>query len=269
MPKTKAKKSKYIFLFLRILVVTAAIVWAISRIGQEQKWNSFIEHFRQMNIWIFVGTLCIFTLTHAIVGMRWWLLLRSQSVFINLWVAVRLYFLGWFYNNFMPSSVGGDLIRAWYVTRHTEKRFEAALSVFVDRAIGLLSTLMIAAFFYLFFLRGQNLAITSRDDQGAFLETISEYKWLFLVIIMVIAVVFCGLLVHRKTRAMLKKSWSSLCLRSMKIIARLKDAAVIYCSKPLTVLTVLGLTAFVQIMVISAFWVLGVNMGIEAGIKYY
>lgn len=37
----------------------------------------------------------------------------------------------------------------------------------------------------------------------------------------------------------------------------------------MTILAVFGLTVFVQIMVITGFWFLGINMGIGASIKYY
>ncbi len=270
MAKAKVKKTKYIFLFLRIAVVACGVILVVSRIGQEQRWNSFVEYFRRMNMWVFVGMLGIFSIAHIIIGLRWWLLLRAQSIFIGFWAAIRLYFLGWFYNNFMPGSVGGDLVRAWYVTKHTDKRFEAALSVFVDRAIGLLSTLIIAAFFYLIFLRGQGSVITSGDEgQGGLLKSLSEYKWLLLLAVVLIAAVFCGFLLHRRGREMLGQAWSYICVHGARMIKKLIDAAIIYYSKPLTILTVFGLTVFVQIMVITGFWVLGVNMGIPASIKYY
>jgi uncharacterized protein (TIRG00374 family) len=106
-------------------------------------------------LWIFAAATIIFAAGNVIISLRWWLLLKTQSIFIELRAAVMLFFLGWFYNNFMPSSVGGDLVRAWYVTKHTDKKFNAALSVFVDRGIGLAGTLIIAAFYYLFFFRHQ------------------------------------------------------------------------------------------------------------------
>ena len=270
MAKLKSKKSKYVFLFLRIAVVTAAIIWTISRIGQEQRWNSFTEYFHQMNLWVFAGTLGVFTIAHAIVGLRWWLLLKSQSIFIGFWAAVRLYFLGWFYNNFMPSSVGGDLIRAWYVTQHTNKRFEAALSVFVDRAIGLFSTLIIAGFFYALFLQGKTVEITSANaNKSKSLESIAQYRWVLFWVIAAVIAVLLVLFSHKQGRAVLRKVRSFICVHGLKAIKKLKDAAILYCKNPLTILSAFGLTVFVQIMVISAFWVLGVNMGIDAGVKYY
>jgi len=264
----ESKRSKYIFLFLRIAVIAGGIIWAASRIGQQQRWSNFVEYFRRMNMGVFAATVGIFTVGQIIVGLRWWLLLRTQAIFIGFWATVKLYFLGWFYNNFMPSSVGGDLVRAWYVTKHTDKRFEAALSVFVDRVIGLLSTLTIAAFFYWLFLWGQNDAITF-SGQGGFLKSVAAYRWILLWLVMAVAVVFCAFLSCRPGRAVLKKVWSYICIRGSKIVVKLRNAAIIYCRKPLTIFSVFALTVFMQIMVITGFWFLGRNMGITAGIKYY
>ena len=264
MPKAKVKKSKYIFLFLRIAFVTAGIAGAIVWGSQEQRWRKLTE----INILIFMAALGIFVVGQIIVGFRWWLLLRTQSIFIGFWAAVRLHFLGLFYNNCMPSSVGGDLVRAWYVTRHTDKKFEAALSVFVDRVIGLLSTLAIAAFFYRLFLRGKGAVITS-SDRSSFLDSVAEYKEVLLWVFAAIVVIFCILLLHKTNRLILAKVWLYIRERSMRMIVKLKDAIIIYCSKPGTILVVFGLTVLLQLLTITGFWFLGVNLGVDVSIKYY
>jgi len=268
MPEPKAKKSKRIFLFLRIAVVVCGIIWGIFWVSREQRWHRLVEIFRQMNIGVFAGALGIFIISQIIIGLRWWLLLRSQHIFINFWAVVRLYLLGWFYNNFMPGSVGGDLLRAWYVTKHTDKRFEAALSVFVDRIIGLLSTLIIAFFFYVFFLRDKIEALTFKGP-SRFLSVFAEYKWLIICAIGVLAGVFCGLLWYQRGRVLLRAVWLHIRIHSIRAFEKLKGATLIYCSKPLTILAAFGLTIFLQVITITGFWFLGVNLGITVSIKYY
>ncbi len=140
--------------------------------------------------------------------------------------------------------------------------------MFVDRAIGLLSTLTIAGFFYLLFLRGKGAAITS-SDQSSFLDSAVDYKRVLLWTLGVIAVIFCGLLLHRRGRVAMKKAWSYICVRSVKIIDKFRNAVILYCSSPLTILAVFGLTVFLQITQITGFWLLGQNMGIDVSIKYY
>ena len=268
MPEPRAKKSKRIFLFLRIGVVVCGVILGVFWVSREQRWPRLVEIFRQMNMGIFAGVLGIFIISQIIIGLRWWLLLRSQRIFIDFWAAVRLYFLGWFYNNFMPGSVGGDLLRAWYVTKHTDKKFEAVLSVFVDRVIGLLSTLAIAVFFYLLFLRGRGGIITSSDG-GGFLESVVQYKGILLWVFAAIVVIFCTLLLHKTSRSILLRAWLYIRAHTLRMIVKLKDAIVIYCSKPGTILVVFALTVFLQLLTITGFWLLGRNMGIEAGIEYY
>ena len=269
MPEKKIKKSKFVFLFLRIAVVVGGIVWAVLLVRQGQRWDELRAAFSQKNVKIlFAATVGIFTIAHMIIGSRWWLLLRSQDIFIPFWAAVRLYFLGWFYNNFLPSSVGGDLIRAWYVTHHTEKKFEAVLSVFVDRAIGLLSTLVIAVFFYMLFMRGQGLRIDT-GGEGGLLARVAGYKWIILLVIGIAAGVLAGFSLHSSGRAILKKFWLRVCARGINMLGKLKEAIVLYCRRPLAILTVFGMTVFMQIMTITGFWFLGRSMGVDVSVKYY
>lgn len=270
MPKARTKKSKYLFMCVRIAVVVCGIIWAISWLGRENRWKNLVEIFRQLNLWVFAAALGIFTLGQIIVALRWWLLLRTQSIFINFSAAVRLHFLGLFYNNFMPGSVGGDLIRAWYVTKHTEKGFEAALSVFVDRVIGFLSTLIIAVFFYLLFLRAEGaLIIFSSENEDSFYYFIGQYKWHFLGAIVAVCCAFILFLLHKKGRQTLQKICSSAWFHSVRLIVKFKDAIIFYCKKPLTILVVFALTVFLQLFTIMGFWLVGLDMGINLSIKYY
>lgn len=268
MPETKTEKSKYIFLFLRILVVAVGVIWAIVWVSRGQRWSNLASIFRRMNLGVFAVTLSIFVICQVIVGFRWWLLLRTQSIFIDFGAAVRLNFLGWFYNNFMPGSVGGDLLRAWYVTKHTHKRFEAALSVFVDRFIGLLSTLIIAVFFYVLFLRTQEDALTFTGRSSPF-KFLAEYKGCIIWVIGVLAAILCGLLLHRRGRVLLQAAWLHIRIHSVRAFEKLKNAVYVYYSKPLTILAAFALTVSLQIITITGFWFLGKNLGITAGLKYY
>lgn len=266
MQRTKDRSSKNIFVFLRIFVVAGGITWAIIWLSRDQRWSRMVDIFHRMNIGIFVCVLCVFIVGQVIVGLRWWLLLRTQSIYISLWAAVKLNFLGWFYNNFMPGSVGGDLIRAWYVTRYTDKKLEAVLSVFVDRVvIGLLGTLSIAVFFYLFFLRDK-LGSVGRID---FFKSVFVYKWLFLGILIVFVAVFSGFLLFKRGRLLLEKAWLYIRMSGLIIFTKLKQTVLLYFTRPLTILAAYGLTVLLQLMTITCFWFLGRNLGIDVDVTYY
>ena len=71
------------------------------------------------------------------------------------------------------------------------------------------------------------------------------------------------------TRAILTKIWGYIRVHGAKAIKKLTEAIVIYCRNPLPILIAFALTIFIQSMVITAFWVLGRNLGIDISPKYY
>jgi len=73
--------------------------------------------------------------------VRWWLLLRGAAAPIPFPTAVRLGFVGMFFNTFMFGAFGGDLVKIGYVIRETHRRGAAAASVLIDRICGLLGLL--------------------------------------------------------------------------------------------------------------------------------
>jgi len=258
MPEAEAKKSKRIFLFLRVAVVVGGVIFAAIWISSEGRWRIF----GQINPVVLAATVAFFTLSMIVVGLRWWILLRTQQILVPFWAAVRLYYLGWFYNIVMPGSVGGDLVRLWYVTKHTDKKFEAALSVPVDRIIGLVSTLIIAAFFYTIFLRAEGNAIP-------FVATCGSLKWVLLFIILALTAVFAVLILFRRGRALLGALLESVRTHGTTLARKLSNAAVLYGTHPLAILEAFALTVLLQIAVITTFWFIGKDLGIQASIKYY
>jgi uncharacterized protein (TIRG00374 family) len=52
--------------------------------------------------------------------------------------------MAFFFNTFMPGGAGGDIIKAMYVTRHSEQKTEAATMVLIDRVVGLVGLLAMA-----------------------------------------------------------------------------------------------------------------------------
>jgi len=269
MKETRDRK-KTIFLFVRIGVVTAGILWGIYWLSGEQRWSKLAEVFGRMKLSFFLLALLVFSLCQAVIGFRWWILLRMQGVKISIRMAVRLTFLGLFYNNFLPSSVGGDFVRAWYVTRHTERQFVAALSVFVDRALGLFGTFLIAVFFYFFYLRGKGIIQPAEVKSGAgFFSFFAVYRYWFYAAGAIAAAVVLIISLNSKGRVKLRdliiviRGWVE------KIWRKILEAAVLYCRRPGLLLIVLAMTIVIQIVTITGFWFLGVDLGVDVSISYY
>jgi uncharacterized membrane protein YbhN (UPF0104 family) len=54
------------------------------------------------------------------------------------------YFIGMYFNLMLPTSVGGDVVRAWYLDGQSGRRLPAFASVIMDRVNGLLALVMMA-----------------------------------------------------------------------------------------------------------------------------
>jgi len=68
---------------------------------------------------------------------RWQLLMKTHNMQVSYPVALGLNYLGCFFNNFMLSLTGGDIVKAYYASKMTSsKKAEAATIVFLDRLIG-------------------------------------------------------------------------------------------------------------------------------------
>ncbi len=248
----------------RIVVATAAILWVF----RDQDWRELATVFRKLSPGWFAFSLAVFVIAQIAIGLRWWLLLRAQSVHIPIFAAVRLYFLGLFYNNVMPGAVGGDLLKAWYVTKHTDRKVAGVLSVFADRVIGLIVLVLMAIPTYAIFVRGQ-IADSDGGQQTSPKGGLASYGEWILWGLVAAGAVLAALLIYPSGRAKLQvvaaRGWS----KGLALLSEARQAVIVYCSKPWTLLLVVLLTLFSQVTVILAFWLLGRNLGVEAGLRYY
>lgn len=78
-------------------------------------------------------------------AVRWQMLLRVQGIRITFLESLRLTYVGWFFNNWMPGATGGDFIKAYYIASQTHQKAEAVTVVFLDRLIGLVAMCMLGA----------------------------------------------------------------------------------------------------------------------------
>ena len=88
----------------------------------------------------------------GLMALRLSLLFRPHNLKLSLGSAFRLTLVGQFFSAFLPGGAGGDVVKLYYATRENRgRRTEIVAIVLFDRAIGLISllilSLLIAAFF--------------------------------------------------------------------------------------------------------------------------
>jgi len=95
--------------------------------------------------WIFIGIL-FYGLVELCAAVRLQLLLLVQGIRIGFSRLMALVMIGILFNQFMPGGVGGDVVKIFYLLKETPgKRSQALLAVLMDRLIGMLSIMSIAA----------------------------------------------------------------------------------------------------------------------------
>jgi len=254
---------KHITLFLRIFIAFGALYLVF----RGEDFGQLAKTLLGINPLVFAIAIGLYGLAQVFFVMRWQILLRVLSIHIGMGVGLRLHFLGLFYNNCLPSSVGGDLLRAWYITHHVddEKRVEAALSVFFDRVIGLTGMILMAFIAYWLIPVEGGFAQSQSGSEGGLLQTFWAYRWILIAVFGAVIVVFGAIMANRKGRELLKKLWG----RLWSVLKKAMAAAKLFGKSPLSIISAIGMTFLLQGICIIGFYLIGRNMGMEPNIKYY
>lgn len=126
---------------LRLLIGLGLIAFLIRVIGWESI-RATLAPARQHPLWISAAVV-LTGLALLFGAIRWHAILRTLALPTAFGRTLRGFFVGQFFNAFLFGACGGDLARALFAAHdHSGKRAEAIASVFLDRAIGLVVTLL-------------------------------------------------------------------------------------------------------------------------------
>src|SRR2546430_5831995 len=93
--------------------------------------------------WVGMGALA-YVVVEIAAAFRWHVLLKVQKIRLSLPRLSGLFFIGMFYNQFLPGGTGGDIIKSYYLLKETPaKKAGALLAVVFDRFIGLVALVAI------------------------------------------------------------------------------------------------------------------------------
>lgn len=139
--KTGSRKAFWLRLAGTILSL-ALLVYLLS----EQGWAEIQMALSQITIWQFLLSLAAMMLSRLAVCGRWHVLLRGAALRIPFSQTARITFAGLFASNFLPTTIGGDVIR---LAGAVQLRFDSAVStasLVVDRLVGMAGMVMALPF---------------------------------------------------------------------------------------------------------------------------
>ena len=86
---------------------------------------------------------------NGISSLKWSLFIHERGVQISQLKLFNLYLIGRFFNNFLPSMVGGDVARIYLLGRAISSQSRSFASVFLERATGVVGLTLFASGFAL------------------------------------------------------------------------------------------------------------------------
>ena len=141
MPHISTRARRVLGFALKLGVSAAILYWLFGKTDLSDVWSRAQG---ASPAWLAIA-LALYALMILISAWRWRLLLETQGAPGPMGRLTGSWLVATFFNNFLPSNIGGDVIRIADSVQLTRSRTVAATVVLVDRAIGLGALLVVAA----------------------------------------------------------------------------------------------------------------------------
>ena len=100
-------------------------------------WARFLDVLTAMSPAFYAGSLLVVLAVQLMTAVRWQMVLGALGVTVSLGEVLRQALIGMFFSNIMPTAVGGDAVKVYYLGR-TAGYAEVGASVLLDRFLGFL-----------------------------------------------------------------------------------------------------------------------------------
>jgi hypothetical protein len=126
---------------VKIAVSVGLLYLLLSRVDLARLWQTA----RNASIGWLAAALAVYLVMILLSAWRWGLLLGAQQIRLSFRRLTDSFLVATFFNNFLPSNIGGDVVRVTDTARAAGSKTLAATVVLVDRGIGLLGLVFVAA----------------------------------------------------------------------------------------------------------------------------
>jgi len=199
--------------------------------------HEVLQNIKNINLFYFVIAIFSIFLYYLIFSLRWRSLLKAQNIEISKGRSYSYIIISFFFNNFLPSGLGMDLVRSAYAGG--KENFEKALGASImERVLGIIGMMLIGffssiSFFVLFSGKAESAKLTI----------------LYAVLILLIVTIYFFFI-------SLKNAWLKEKLLSIKIfklgesLRKFYRAFKIYKNKRKIVIVGIGYSILLQLVVI-------------------
>ena len=127
-PQSRGRSALFVKLAVSAILL-AVLFWRVDR-------AAFLRSLQSLPVPLFLGCVALYALGYLISVIRWQRLLQAEGIRLPLWRLVLVYLQGAFFNLFLPTLIGGDIVRGYFIYKMTSGHDAAIASVMVDRLAG-------------------------------------------------------------------------------------------------------------------------------------
>lgn len=127
-----------------ILKITVSIILFTIILLKADK-DSIFHNFELLNP-VYIPIIVLFlSLNYFFSSVRWkYLLIFKNTQHVTVWYLTALYFIGSFFNNFMPTSIGGDVFKIYRLGKKIDSIPNAFSATFMERFSGVVILILIS-----------------------------------------------------------------------------------------------------------------------------
>jgi glycosyltransferase 2 family protein len=129
--------SKYLF-----RLVSSAVLFYIAL--RQVDWGAVHGVFRNIDLRWLLLHLLVLAGERFVFSWKWQILLTVKGVVVSVWNLLVITLIGKFWGTFLPSSIGVDIVRGYYLYRERANGTVVASSLIFDKVMGLWSLLLLA-----------------------------------------------------------------------------------------------------------------------------
>lgn len=124
---------KKLLILVKLCISVALFYWLFSKIPADQVLSSM----KNANIYWLLAAVAAYSLSSFVSAWRWCHIAKNLGVELHYKRAVKLYYMGNFFNQILPSGIGGDAVKAVAIARGKDQKSASVHSVVLERLAGL------------------------------------------------------------------------------------------------------------------------------------
>jgi len=237
-------------ILLRISISVALLIFLFTKVDRKSLFEVIKNCDKGLLFWAFL----VFFFNYLFCLLRWIMLLKETGIHLPLSRVIISFSGGIFFNLFLPSAIGGDVMRSFDLAAHTRKTKEVVATVILDRLSGSVG-LLILIFFALFF--GWKLVM----DRSVLLPV--------LIILLILTIILLVLFNDRVYGLVNKLLSSPNAGRIRNSLRNLHNQMYEFKHKKAVIIKNLILSVLVQADTPLTFYLIALSMGLKINLLYF